>query len=263
MKRPPIIWLIVAVLAFSVTNNAWAEGRSFVLGGHDLTITVDSRWTGNANGGYYPIRLRVVNRGPTRVLTFHFESRSNERMPRVHRTLNVQQNATMQFTLSIPMVSGGSGGRLAVRHNGAILPGMQQQINLPESDYSGNSRPSLLLISPNNLDCDRFEEASTSLSSGSATSHSGYYGVATTEDHEVVDPSMLPDSWIDYSGLDIVALSLETLKKLALTNRSAILQWVQTGGTLIVYDVAESAQTSSMLNELLEFQNPFPCPKLY
>ena len=86
---------------------------------------------------------------------------------------------------------------------------------------------------------------------GGYGSYSGYWGYAT-EDHERIEPTLLPDEWIAYSGLDVVALPLGTLGTFTRSERAALLKWVHTGGTLVVYEVGEPAEKSQELARLLE-----------
>src|SRR5262249_7128783 len=69
---------------------------------------------------------------------------------------------------------------------------------------------------------------------------------------EVVPPDSLPDSWIDFSGLDFLAISRDDLSHLAPPVRSAVLELVHCGGNLIVYDTGESTGDVEALERLLE-----------
>lgn len=244
MKIASVTLLVITVSSLTAPNTGFAEGREFSLRGHDLQIHVDSRWAGNTHGGYYPIRIRLTNNGPPRNLTFLFSS-DYDKTPEVRRTIGAEQNSTVRFTLSIPMVSSGSSGTLRIYSDGEFLKQLSNEsISLASLDTDSQLHPSLLVISPEHVNCDEFEKAVNSFGG----THSGYRSV--TEDHEVVTPNMLPDSWIDYSGLDIVAIPQETLEQIELEQRNAILKWVQTGGTLVVYTVSDQER----LNRVLEFE---------
>jgi hypothetical protein len=71
---------------------------------------------------------------------------------------------------------------------------------------------------------------------------------------EVVPPDSLPDSWIDYSGLDFVAISREDLARLKPPVRSAVLKWVHCGGNLIVYQAGKTSEDVETLEHLLELK---------
>lgn len=244
-----------AFLFFSLllTNpqQLFAHGSVTGVRGHDLQITIDTTWAGNAHGGYYPVRLRVINRGPSRVLTFQLRSQHNP-MPTVRRSVSVDQNATARFTLSVPMVGEAAYAELSIFEDGGVLPGLTQHLNFPDIAYD-NGRPALLLISPTNVNCDYFEDAVNSLAAMASSGRHTYWGGSLTSDHEIVSPDMLPDSWIDYSGIDIVAVTMQTLNELPQQNRMAIVKWVHTGGTLVVSEVGEPARSSRPLRDLIGY----------
>jgi hypothetical protein len=125
---------------------------------------------------------------------------------------------------------------------------LSETVSLPDPHTSGQPRPALLVISPTTVDCDQFEAGVTGL----IALGSGYgYSSGASSDHEVVRPGMLPQSWIDYSGIDLVATSLATLESLGSDERQAIMNWVHTGGTLVVYGVGAAPQESAGLARVL------------
>ena len=69
---------------------------------------------------------------------------------------------------------------------------------------------------------------------------------------EVVPPDSLPDSWIDYSGLDFLAISRDDLAHLKPTVRRAVLKWVHCGGNLIVHQAGKTSKDVKTLERLLE-----------
>ena len=68
----------------------------------------------------------------------------------------------------------------------------------------------------------------------------------------MIPPESLPESWIDYSGLDFVAISRDELSALQPSSRSAILKWVDCGGNLIVFEAGQSSQDLQTLERLLD-----------
>ncbi len=248
----------LAIIAFAglfiggQTNVARAIGTEFTQRADDLVVTVDTRWAGNAYGGYYPVRIRVVNRGQSRNLTFRISPpASSPGMPTVTRTIGAQQNATVQFTLPVPMVGPSTYAFLRVEHNGRELEALRHNFSFPSINHGGMPRPALLVISPFNIDCDQFENGVTIVRAGVIGRHPGSGG-GSTSDHQIIPPMMLPESWIEYSGVELVAISLDTLNRLPRGNRSAILKWVHCGGSLIVFDVKVPARQSRDLTRLLE-----------
>lgn len=253
-------WLAAATQVWGGT------GRETTVSDFDVAMTVDSRWAGAAYGGYYPLRIRVVNRGETRALKFRFSSdlEGSRSMPVAERTLKAEQNATLQFTLAVPMVSAGSRGQLQVFQDGRELEGLTTSLSLADSGAGDSGRTSLLVISHNNVDFTAFETAANLLGGNTGPGGTRFvptkhrvFGTSATiraDDHMQIPPVLLPESWIDYSGVDIVAIPLETLAKLATAARDALLKWSECGGTLIVYDVKQPPGASPELARLLEFE---------
>ena len=68
----------------------------------------------------------------------------------------------------------------------------------------------------------------------------------------MVPRESLPDSWIDFSGLDFVAISRDDLADLKPSVRSAVLKWVHCGGNLIVHSVGKTSKDREALERLLE-----------
>jgi hypothetical protein len=238
----------------------FAAGTESARRAHDLQLAVDSRWAGGANGGYYPIRIRLTNLSRPRALEFVFSDTGggDSRLPTVSRQVMIDQNRTEQFTLPIPLVSRGANGQLRVFENGRELDQLTQHVALPDAQQGWGDRPSLLVVSPNPaaVDCARFEQAVESLVSAAGGGARGPWGYGSgglrTNDFQVIPPQMLPESWIDYSALDVVAIPLAALEKIPGEARSALLKWVIAGGTLIVYEVGKPAGESADLARLLE-----------
>ncbi len=239
--------LVLAAGLVVAPGSAYGIGKETLKRSDDLVVTINSQWCGNASGGYYPIRARIENKGAERTLTIRFTGKG-EALPRVQRTIRVAQNATTQVTLSVPCVSRGTYGEFEVLHQGRVLTGLSETVSLPDPHTNGQPRPALLVISPTTVDCDQFEAGV----SGLIAMGSGYgYSSGASSDHEVVRPGMLPQSWLDYSGLDLVAVSLATLEGLGSEERQAIMNWVHTGGNLIVYRVGAAPAESEGLAKVL------------
>lgn len=235
-----------AIALLLIPASLHAAGREYGLRGHDLNIVVDTRWAGNMQGGYYPIRIRAVNTGPSCELTFRFVP-DGQGIPEVRRGgIVADQNATLQLSLPVPMVGTGSSGQLEIEKDGELLRDFTQRISLAESYARSLPRPSLLIISPVGVDAGQFELAVTA----ATTAYHGHLSVG--QDHQQIPPGMLPRSWIEYSGVDLVAIPLATLSGIGAEPRSALMAWVQCGGTLLVYDVGDPAVESAELARVLE-----------
>ncbi|MCC7422995.1 MAG: hypothetical protein IT428_22190 [Planctomycetaceae bacterium] len=242
--------------AFSLTaHRGLADGREFSATRHDLRVGIDTRWAGCRHGGYYPIRIRVTNTGVPRNLTFEFKPQEH-RLPQVSRTVGIEQNATVQMTLSIPMVGVGNYGTLTLLNDGRALQGMSWDLSLPDLNFNEAIRPSVLVISPGNVDMTALESAVQARFNPTGSSSGRYgYSSSVSNDHQVVPPLMLPDSWLDYSGLDYVFVPLDVLNALPTGTRAAIIHWAETGGTLVVTKVGGTADQSEPLKRALGLES--------
>lgn len=228
--------LLVAALGFA--SRTLASGETFSLTGHDLQVDVDSRWVGCGQGGYCPVRVRVVNRGPTRTFTFRI-AKSYQPIVGVRQTIEVPQNAALSITLSVPMVNYSTNAEFRVEESGGVLENMKHSVGLPEANLSEVGRPGLLVVAPSVVDLQPFEDGATTFrhTGGGTGAFSGathHYGGYRTSNCLALPSNSLPGSWIDYSGLDIISIPLSELSRLSKGVRSALIQWARSGGTLLV-----------------------------
>jgi hypothetical protein len=255
-----VVRAAVAVFTFVAALSAAAafgSGNEGTTNSDDLTIRTDTRWAGGAEGGYLPIRVRVSNLGRPRDLTFEFEpSFESSKGVKARRGIGVEQNATVHFTLPIPLVAGRD-GMLHVYEGTRELKEHGRSISVPTGAPMSPSPPAMLVIAPAAVDCGRFVDASNHLV---ASTPSGRFGRMGTVDSsllaEVVQSTLLPESWIDYCGLDFLAISREELERLEHPVRTAIVKWVQSGGNLLVYEVGHDAQALARVDRLIEAPEP-------
>lgn len=247
---------VIAVLAswMAIAPKAMASGETFSLTGHDLQVDVDSRWAGCGQGGYCPVRVRVVNRGPTRTLTFRI-AKSYQPVVGVRQTIEVPQNAALSVTLAVPMVNFSTTAEFRVEQSGSLMEKMNRPINLPEVNVAEVGRPGLLVVAPGVVDMQAFEDGATTFrhtAGGTTGASSGgvHYGGSRNSNCVALPGSSLPSSWIDYSGLDIVSISLDELTKLPKGTRAALIQWTRCGGTLLVTAAGDPETASATSSKL-------------
>ena len=211
---------------------------------------------------------------------FEYRSPSFEAMPRLDRTLQVDQNATVQFSLSVPMVSHGSSGRFDVSEDGRAQPrSFNAALALRDGYQETPTGRRSWSFSGVNVDWHSVRNCGgrqqPSRESGVGQAHRAWIRRVSaairrghsvrTEDHAVIPPVMLPENWIDYSGLDIIAVSLKTLEQpWRLRMREAILKWTECGGTLLIYSVGKPADQSDDAGfdptpATRTFSEPGPC----
>ncbi len=239
--------MLILVIGFagpSPQRTAVAAGDQYGGSEDDIQMSVDYRWAGGSVGGYYPIRIALQNRGLSRELEIVFQPLHGNQLPVVSRRISIDQNASASFTLLIPLAGVGNYGSLTVSHNGRELKKLQNTISLPDVDYE-NSRPGILAISKTPLAMQPLEDAITSLRTSGHVS-SGY-GHGKGQDHQTIEPFRLPATWLAYSSVDLVAISMEDFEGLAETERAAILDWSWAGGTLLIFSVGEPVSSSKKL----------------
>lgn len=255
----PSSFLILAALLLSYfsVSSAFASGETFALVGHDLQVDVDSRWVGCGQGGYCPVRVRVVNRGPARRLTFRIVNSSYQKVVAARQTVDVEQNATRVLTLSVPMVNGATTGEFRVADDGGDLDNMRRSISFPEINSWEVGRPGFVVVSSGTVDLQPFEDGATTyrITNGGVSgvgSHGGpaYYG-SRNSNCVWLPKESLPASWVDYSGLDLLAIPLDTLALLPKEKRAALAQWTRCGGTLLVTATGDTATANETLAKIL------------
>ncbi len=244
-------FVFLAILAWIVPAGiARAAGDTFTLVGHDLQVDVDSRWIGCGQGGYCPVRVRVVNRGPSRTLTFRI-AKTYQSLPVVKQTMEVPQNATIGLTLSVPMVNDATSGEFRVEDQGGVLTSMQRSVSLPEANHWEQGRLGCLVVASGVVDLQPLEDGVSTIRGAGGSISGGYHGSRTAS--AVTLPAIsLPSSWVDYSGVDLISVSFETLAKLPRETRTALIQWTRCGGTLLVTAAGDSPRDVDALAKVLD-----------
>ena len=165
----------------------------------------------------------------------------------VKRVVGVDQNATVRFTLSIPLTAFRQ-GLLRVYDQRGELPSHARLIG-GAALLDVETAPAMLVVSSRPVDCTGYITGGRRLAPRRASAQPATDASALAE---VVPPDSLPDSWIDFSGLDFVAISRDDLADLKPSARSAVLKWVHCGGNLIVHQAGKTSKDVETLERLLE-----------
>ncbi len=245
--RPPcalFLWvLVVMALIPAAPRVAFASGEERSTSGDDLLIRTDTRWAGGTLGGYLPVRVEISNRGPARSLVFEVTPFDRAHGATVKRVVGVDQNATVRFTLSVPLTAFRQGLLRVYDRRGELT--LHSRLIGGAVLLDGTTAPAMLVVSSRPVDCTNY-----------VTAAGGPRDATRTPDPsalaEVVPPDSLPDSWIDYSGLDFVAISRDDLAGLKPSARSAVLKWVHCGGNLIVHQAGTTSKDVETLERVLE-----------
>jgi hypothetical protein len=249
--RPPCVpflrVLVVLALVLAAPHLAFASGEERTTVGDDLLIRTDTRWAGGTLGGYLPVRVEISNQAPARTLVLEVTPSDRTHGATVKRVIGVDQRATVRFTLSIPLTAFRQ-GLLRVYDQRGELESHVRLIGGAEL-LDVEPAPAMLVVSSRAVDCSAYIRAAGGSRDGVRSG-----ALPAPEESalaEVVPPSSLPDSWIDYSGLDFVAISRDDLADLKPSSRSAVLRWVHCGGNLIVHHAGKTAKDVESLERLL------------
>ena len=250
--RPPCVLflrvLVVVALMLAAPHVAFASGEERTTVGDDLVIRTDTRWAGGTLGGYLPVRVEISNQAPARTLVLEVTPSDRAHGATVKRVVGVDQHATVRFTLSIPLTAFRQ-GLLRVYDQRGELPSHVRLIG-GAALFGVETAPAMLVVSSRPVDCTGYIRAAGG--SRDATRFGALPATDASALAEVVPPDSLPDSWIDYSGLDFVAISRDDLADLKPSARSAVLKWVHCGGNLIVHQAGKTSKDVETLERLLE-----------
>ncbi|WLD14825.1 hypothetical protein [Planctellipticum variicoloris] len=262
MKTVLQILQAVASLALVASCTLLQADDEVRLDGHDLQIHVDWRWIGGDNGGYYPLRIEVVNKGAARDVEFAFACR-DAGFPGAKRSLKLDAGATTRFTLLVPLARERSSGQFLASIAGEPLEGLAYSITLPDAD-SGDVRPAILVVSrsapnlgPLETALPQFHQVWTpSNAPGSFPAASWAATVAMSwnarpSNHRIIAPEGLPENWLAYSTVDFAILARDDLSALQPAQRRALLDWTAAGGTLIVTATGQLPADDPALSKLL------------
>ena len=248
--RPPCVLflrvLVVVALVLAAPHLAFASGEERTTVGDDLVIRTDTRWAGGTLGGYLPVRVEIANQAPARKLVFEVTPADRARGDgQAGRRRGSARDGPFHAFHSAHGVPTGAASRLRPARRTAIARASHWgrgdvRRRVGACDARGLVPARRLL----GLHQGGQRLAATSAASACSSESSAIA--------EVVPPDSLPDSWIDYSGLDFVAISRDELADLKPSSRSAILKWVHCGGNLIVHQAGKTSKDVETLERLLE-----------
>ncbi len=249
MRFASRVVLLVFLLLLFPAQRIWAIGTEFTLSGSDLIVDVNTKWAGCTQGGYYPVRVSVRNNGKPRTITLEIrQNNSYQRCPWVTRSVSLEQNASIDTTLLVPMVSDGTYVEFRVLERGRAIKNLARAISLPELTSNDEIGSEMLIVARKAEDAQMYDSAVNQIF---LTSSSYRHRVSEYAQH--VRPQKLPANWLAYTGLDILAVPLDIFsQEISVETRGAILEWVASGGNLLVYQVGEPVRQSRLLEDLLE-----------
>jgi hypothetical protein len=261
----------------SITLPVLGPGQTNTTG---LTLTVDTTWVDSS--GYRPVRIELKSiTGPVtadRVLTIRI--RPKQYYSAVDSVVATQVieipagAAKTAATISVPAISAWGMFDLDTIEDGQLVEQLSTKNLAPSfsGTFSGAPKgdggsPVVLLLNGDNTSL-----ASSLLSINPQFIEIISVGGPTPQLPSAAVPggpvanigtalsglSNLPAGWIDYSGLDLIVTSLSKLAVLKDANGAqyaAILDWVKSGGTLIVYGIDSDWGSLQRLDSLAAFDD--------
>ena len=170
------------------------------------SIRTDTRWAGGAVGGYLPVRVEIANQAGARSLVLEVTPSDRAHGATVKRVVGVDEHATVRFTLPIPLTAFRQGLLRVYDQRGELSSHVR--IIGGAASFGVELAPAMLVVSSRPVDCTGYVAAA-----GGPHNANRFGGSAPDASvlAEVVPPDSLPDSWIDFSGLDFVAISRDDL----------------------------------------------------
>ena len=258
IRRPDgsLLLTICLLLSLSIgpgSRSLAQTGTGHMLPGPGLNLLVETTWPDGA--GYRPVRVTVTPAMPVaadRTLAFEFTTfeyyGGGPSRIRVAQDIEIPAGSgPLTATILVPYLSGHNNYEFEVGENGRAIPGMKGsgsfqtfavEERFPRILAVGPQTPNAanvgrVFISANQYGSDVM--AYTYQSPNSPTPN--VYSLPTLQSIALSD---LGDRWLDYSALDLIAISLEDLQRLRRGQPAvldAIVAWTAAGGNLLVSGV--------------------------
>ncbi|QDT17733.1 hypothetical protein [Alienimonas californiensis] len=256
--------LLIAALTLCRAAPAPAQsGSESRSSSDDLECEFDDRWVGGTRGGYWPVRVRVTNRGAARAITVAFlpyeSRRGGGRAMTVTRTLALPAGAATRFTLPVPLTAARGDGEVVVLadplpEDGAVsadprdpddlldaaVPGLIHEVHPPRSDLNAIHPPATLVIAGATADERAFRRVSwattAAIEADSSRARERRTSGGGRGESLTLPPEALPETWLGFTTVDVIVADAPRLAALSDGARQAVRDWVAAGGTLTVMD---------------------------
>lgn len=224
---------------------------------NDLRLTVDTRWANNH--GYRPMRVRIVSRQAAKVekritLRVHIAGTDQPSLE-VEQSFDLAQGSReLEAVVRIPKLYGDDRCWWTVWVDGT----RDRELSLDESESwnvnaAGNARSLGTTL--------HFIVVKDESRPGRLMTTTSEPIAATT-----FAPADLPTHWIDYSAVDVVALTPRELSLLESSHpeaMTALRRWIRSGGQLWVHSVGQNWERLDEVEQCLELSNHPPLPRPY
>lgn len=249
------------------------NGKAAVRG---LAITVSSKWPDGR--GYRPVWFDVACHPPTkepRTISVEFSTGpwSHRKMYTVLAQIEIPAgSAGVSQAVSVPQGGVLQNWTLVVREEGVKLDDLSVEyghVSTPDIGAWGRPQlPAILFVTdtshdlkPLELLADGYANVGSPRNYPAGQHPNAFRDASTVATFAEQSIDRLSEGWINYSGVDVVFLSLADLRKLASGKPAvweSIREWAQTGGNLCVYGVGEKYESLAELEKLLKLHDHPP-----
>ena len=208
-----------------------------------LQISVDSVWTGKR--GYRPVKITATMAKPATAdtqITFSFHAgnwRNDHRAITVESDFELPQGASsVTATLTVPQLVDWNTFGWDVWVDGVKDESVCAEVIPFNSGGSSGKSAGLLLLNASKVNPFELFRAAT----------------GNSMDEHLLGLHNLPDKWNEYSSLDVVATTMESLELAQDSSpekMKELLRWVRAGGNLWVMGVGQGFSELSQLEEML------------
>lgn len=275
MSKRQIVTAVLGLALLLAGGRAFAQtarGAEHVVEAYDLRMGLDTQWPGT--GGYRPIRFEFTPVKPITadrqlLLVFQVYQWNLDQIGVVVKQVVDLPAGTPGVRLSLPVPFGSLRAfNLRVFEDGVELPKLA--INSGATSNVNDSQPRILMLvsdrtSPQFVDGHMqiptgTPAPGTSLLPGEVQPGPGAMAMATIQRVvQRIPLSDFPSRWIEYTSLDVVAVTQADLKELAAARRpqfAALMEWVRAGGNLWVTGVGPKWENLSAVEKHLSLRVP-------
>jgi hypothetical protein len=230
-----------------------------------LTLTIDTTWVDSK--GYRPVRVTVVSKtGPVaadRVLTVRFHQKtgfSTRDDVVVTQTIELPLGTTtVTATVSVPQFAASGSFELETFEDGLYvkelsIPAGNSWTSWSGTDQGDGASPVILALTPIDLASIGRNEVGMSPETMTIGDNSNTAALPSGAPTNITSFAGLPTKWIDYTGFDLMIVSvrdLHTLVEQHAEQWKAIRAWQRNGGTIVIFDVGKEWEKLADLEKLL------------
>lgn len=244
-------FLITAIMALGVTSTAApalaASGatRVYTSTQSRYQLTIDERW--GDGPGYRPLRCKLQTPNPPATdtpVTVHIRTNEGyygmQQNVAVRKELTFPAGSTLEtFTIPLPQTHLLESYFVELYINGRLVPRLNPTVAHVGSNPWDPNYGVMLEVNPKGWDPNL-----TALVSGQSAGTTRFQIAA----------AQLPESWIEYTSVDVVGFSIDDLRNWpteSKAKRQALTDWIRAGGQLIVFDLPKDFKDFAEIDSLL------------